>query len=70
MPAVLGKTLKMTEIKDKAKGLGIDPGTMKKHELIHAIQRAEGNTPCFGTTNGYCSNSNCWFIKDCLKTKL
>ena len=70
MPAVLEKSLKITDIKKKAKGLGIKPGKMKKTELIHAIQRAEGNTTCFGMAVDYCSNSDCCFIKDCFKTQL
>ena len=46
------------------------PGKMKKNELIHAIQGAEGNTQCFGWSNGQCSNLDCCFMKDCLKTRL
>jgi hypothetical protein len=60
--------MKMSEIKEKAQGLGINPGNMKKTELIHAIQHAEGNTACFGTAEGFCPNSDCCFIYDCLKT--
>jgi hypothetical protein len=58
--------MKMQEIKEKAKGLGITAGKMKKAELIHAIQAAEGNTPCFGTSNGRCPYTNCCFMEDCL----
>ncbi len=60
----------MNEITKKAKALGINPGKMKKPELIHAIQTAEGNTPCFGRSNGQCPNVDCCFIQDCLKTVL
>jgi len=72
MPAtiVARKSISMTEIKAKANYLGINPGKMKKPELIHAIQTAEGCTPCFGRSNGQCSNTDCCFMKDCLKTKL
>ena len=62
--------MNLSEIKKKAQGLGIKPGKMKKVELIHAIQLAEHNTPCFGTTHGECSQSGCCFIKDCLKVKV
>jgi len=47
MPAieVAKKRINMPEIRVKAKALGITPGKMKKAELIHAIQQAEGYTP-------------------------
>jgi hypothetical protein len=61
------KKLSLTQIKDKAKYLGINPGTMKKDELIRAIQRAEGNNPCFGTAQGFCQYTNCCFMSDCVK---
>jgi hypothetical protein len=61
------KTMKITQIREKAKGLGIDPGNMKKTELIHAIQRAEGNTPCYGTAQGWCQYEDCCFRGDCLR---
>jgi len=72
MPAtiVARKSVSMSEIKAKANYLGITPGKMKKPELIHAIQTAEGCTPCFGRSNGQCSNTDCCFMKDCLKTRL
>jgi hypothetical protein len=57
------------KIKRKAKKLGINSGKMKKIDLIRSIQTAEGNTPCFGTTNGSCEQVSCCFIKDCLKIK-
>ena len=72
MPAtqIAVKRMTMPEIKMKAKALGITPGKMKKTELIHAIQGAEGNTQCFGWSNGHCPNIDCCFMKDCLKTRL
>ncbi len=60
--------MKVNEVKQKAKALGINWGKMKKAELIRAIQRAEGNTPCFGNSNnGNCPYTNCCFREDCLK---
>ena len=72
MPAteVAIKRISMPEIRVKAKALGITPGKMKKAELIHAIQQAEGYTPCFGRSNGQCAYIDCCFMKDCLKVKL
>ena len=34
--------MKMPQVKQKAKALGIDPGKKKKADLILAIQKAEG----------------------------
>lgn len=62
--------MKMIEIKKKAQGLGVEPGKMKKADIIHAIQRAENNTPCYGKSNGQCPYINCCFMEDCLKIKL
>ena len=64
------KSMGMPEIRTKAKGLGINPGKMNKTELIHAIQVAEGCTPCFGRSNGQCAHIDCCFIADCLKIRL
>ncbi|OHB78193.1 MAG: hypothetical protein A2Z25_22295 [Planctomycetes bacterium RBG_16_55_9] len=57
----------MYEIRMKAQALGIDHGKLKKADLIHAIQVAEGNTPCFGKTEGHCSHTDCCFLTDCIK---
>jgi len=67
---VLEKSIRMPEIRKKAKSFGINPGKMKKVELIHTIQQAEGNTPCFGKSNGYCPYTDCCFMQDCLKMRL
>ncbi|MGA1979984.1 MAG: hypothetical protein ABSG99_05405 [Sedimentisphaerales bacterium] len=61
------KAMTMAEIGQKAISLGIQPGQMNKTELIHSIQRAEGNTSCFGTSNGQCSHTDCCFMADCLE---
>jgi predicted metal-binding protein len=59
--------MKNSEIKEKARALGINWDKMKKTELIRAIQEKEGNTPCFGTSNGNCPYTDCCFMEDCLK---
>ncbi|MHC4761835.1 MAG: SAP domain-containing protein [Planctomycetota bacterium] len=64
------KPMKMPEIRKKAQSLGITPGKIKKNELIHAIQEAEGCTPCFGRSNGQCQYSDCCFMIDCLKIRI
>lgn len=66
---VLDKRMKMSEIREKAKALGITPGAMKKAGLIRAIQQAEGGTPCFGESNGQCPHTDRRFRQDCLKTE-
>lgn len=64
------KRMNMTEIIKKAKTIGIDPGKMKKAELICSIQAAEGCTPCFGTSDGQCAYAECCFMQDCFKISL
>jgi predicted metal-binding transcription factor (methanogenesis marker protein 9) len=66
---VWAKPISMADIKEKAKNLGINSTNLKKTELIHAIQRAEGNNTCYGTTNGTCQWTECCFRSDCLKIR-
>ncbi len=63
------KGLTLAQIKDKAKLLGINAGKMKKTELIHAIQVAEGCTPCYGRSNGNCPWTQCCWRGDCFTGK-
>lgn len=62
------KRMSLPEIRMKAQSLGIDSGKMKKPELIHTIQVAEGYSACFGTSGGHCDYADCCFIQDCLKS--
>lgn len=57
----------MTDIKEKARGLGIEPGRLAKVALVHTIQRHEGNTPCFGRGVDDCPHTECCFRRDCAK---
>lgn len=60
--------MKMEDVRKKARKLNINMGKMSKAELIHAIQKTEGNTPCFGNSNnGNCQYANCCFRSDCLR---
>lgn len=61
--------MKLKDIQAKARGLGIEPGRQKKKDLIHAIQRAEGYTACYGTFTEACPYLNCCFRADCKKEK-
>jgi hypothetical protein len=59
----------MSEVRAKAKAVGIDPGKMKKTELICAIQKAEGFTACFGSGKQDCPYTDCCFRSDCIEGK-
>lgn len=59
--------MKVEEIKVIAKGLNIPVSKKKKSELIHAIQNAEGNVPCFETGITNCGLENCLWYSDCQK---
>jgi hypothetical protein len=67
---VTKKSISLPDIRKKAQALGITPGKMNKTDLIHAIQAAEGNTQCYGWSNGQCGNTDCCFMADCLKVRL
>lgn len=59
--------MKMADIQNKAKSLGIKPAKMKKTELIRTIQTEEGNFSCFQTSDGgQCSQESCCWRDDCL----
>jgi hypothetical protein len=60
--------MKMNDIVNKAKGLGIKVKGVgnRKGDLIRQIQKAEGNFDCFGTATGYCDQWLCCFREDCL----
>jgi hypothetical protein len=62
---VRGRRMNASDIRKKAVGLGIHPGKKRKHEIILAIQIAEGNTPCYGTNDGTCRHGDCCWIDDC-----
>lgn len=59
--------MKLSQIEKKARSLGIkDAWKYSKKELIRAIQRQEGNFPCFGTATDYCDQMSCFWREDCL----
>ena len=57
------------EIKNMAVKMGMSAGKMKKEELIRAIQKKEGNLPCFNTAENNCDQIKCLWRDDCLNTK-
>jgi len=59
--------MKMVDIRDIAKKMGIKSGRLNKTKLIHAIQLNEGNFDCFGTAGqGECDQSVCQWREDCI----
>ena len=59
----------LDELREKALRLGIELGwRTPKPVLIRAIQRREGDPPCFGSDHRYaCPNACCPWRTDCLK---
>jgi hypothetical protein len=59
--------MKMTDIRKKAKEMGVKAAGMKKVDLIRSIQVAEDNIPCFGTERVQCcGEEGCLWRDDCL----
>ena len=59
--------MKFNEIQKMAKGMSINTFKMKKIEMIKAIQGAENNIECFGTSRvEYCEELACLWRDDCL----
>jgi len=58
--------MNMQEIKAIAKTRGVKSGSLKKMELIRALQAAEGNQQCFGTGKAAeCGQDECLWKADC-----
>jgi hypothetical protein len=54
------------DIRRYARTKGVNPGKMKKRELIRAIQAAEGNPTCFGSERKMqCPETQCLWEPDC-----
>ena len=61
--------MELYKIMEIAKRKGVDPATMKRTDLIHAIQRAEGYAECFGTKEiNQCEYLDCLWRGDCTKS--
>lgn len=62
--------MNMKEIQTIAKNIGIKSLKLKKVDLIHLIQKEEGNFDCFATaSSGVCDQQQCLWRKDCLGSK-
>ena len=58
--------MNIKEVKAVAKNLGVNPGKMKKEELIRTIQLAEDNPQCFNTNfSQQCGQEECLWLGDC-----
>ena len=57
--------MKLPEVKEKAKSMGIRIGKLNKSELIREIQRQERNTACFGVGITECEQIQCLWRSDC-----
>ena len=61
--------MNMTDIKTKAKEVGVKIGKLRKGDLIRAIQTKEGNFPCYETAKDYCSEKACCWRDACMPSK-
>ncbi|MFH0977570.1 MAG: SAP domain-containing protein [Spirochaetota bacterium] len=57
--------MKMAEIQRKAQNMGLDPGKLKKDDLIHSIQVKEGYESCYKAKQDSCSQYDCCWRGDC-----
>ena len=59
--------MNMLQIREIAKEIGIKPGSLKKMELVQAVQSAEGNEACFGSGRvDQCGQDDCLWKEDCI----
>ena len=53
-------------IRAKAKEMGLKTGRIGKIDLVHSIQRTEGNFDCFATAfDGICDQGGCFWQEEC-----
>ncbi len=63
------KPMGIRKIRAMAKQFHIETKGVEKLDLVRNIQKSEGNTPCYGTSQGSCEYTDCCFIGDCYKEK-
>jgi hypothetical protein len=60
--------MNMQEVRAIAKKHKIDPVGLSKIDIVHALQREEGNFDCYSTAyDGVCSQTDCLWREDCLE---
>jgi hypothetical protein len=52
--------------RDKATRLALATGQMTDMTMVHAMQRHEGNEPCFGRAQSQCEHAHCRWHGDCM----
>ena len=58
--------MKLDEVKEKARRMGVPVGKLKKSDLVRSIQRAEGSDACFETGKAQsCGQDSCLWRADC-----
>ncbi|HOW44774.1 MAG TPA: SAP domain-containing protein [Candidatus Aminicenantes bacterium] len=63
-----GRELNWVEMRRYARSKGVNPGKMRKTELVRAIQAAEGNPQCFASERkDHCPETDCLWERDCKK---
>jgi hypothetical protein len=59
--------MKMSDVRKKAKELGVKPGKLRKADLIRTIQAQEGNSQCYQSGLEFCDQDGCCWRSDCLQ---
>ena len=59
--------MNMVQLRKMGRSMGIKAYGRKKADIIHDIQKKEGNFPCYGTAGNYCDQLSCLWRSDCLK---
>jgi hypothetical protein len=59
--------MKMQDIRQMAKKMGINSFGKTKTELVREIQRKEGYSDCFGRATDGCDQLECLFRSPCLE---
>lgn len=60
--------MNMQEIRAIAKSQKIDAAGLVKKEIIHTVQRNEGNFDCYASAHdGVCDQTLCLWREDCLE---
>lgn len=60
--------MNMHEVRAVAKSHKIDAAGLAKIDIIHALQRKEGNFDCYATAYaGVCDQTDCLWREDCFQ---
>lgn len=60
--------MEISKVHSIANSRGIKTDNLFKHEVIKAIQMAEGNFDCYATaSNGECDQEDCLWLGDCFE---